>query len=436
MEKPFLCFVNWKVAVLFPKEYQKIIGYLVSLSILFPKGIGIAIGNNVLDVNKILILISVLFAIKINKSLIINKYTLFIILFIFLIFLQSYSWHDSTQYIFLIFYILFYFSSYFVGKSILTSKDSILNFAAILSKLYLFFTPVAMLDYFFRFMPLALLRPHNEGFSIMKNRGEIGGVKLDYYMGFDFNLHYFTFDRAVLFSLLFLILILFKSSIKNKKLITLFLVVISIVMVEIILSQARFTTLFCAVLYLFVLFKYWRKKIVIFAIATIGLGIILSINRVLYYIAGVISLFNLIGLSNTKYSSLKFVLETDKRYEAITNFFTKFIGGEFNFLSAQGPLFFNFQKEIMGVPADNWDDVTAILNSILEFGFIPWLLIVSVCIHLFWKNKSRVGKNLFLLILMTMFFTIPTFSPRFYYYFFFLLGGIVANKKSTVRYFN
>ena len=81
------------------------------------------------------------------------------------------------------------------------------------------------------------------------------------------------------------------------------------------------------------------------------------------------SLLNLIGL-NSDYVSFNYILETDKRYVAITSFFTRFLGGEFNFLSAKGTLFFNFHEKIMGVKADNWDDVTILLGSILEFGFI------------------------------------------------------------------
>jgi hypothetical protein len=106
-----------------------------------------------------------------------------------------------------------------------------------------------------------------------------------------------------------------------------------------------------------------------FVIAAIVLGITILIQRILYYVAGVMSLLNLIGL-NSDYVSFNYILETDKRYVAITSFFTRFLGGEFNFLSAKGTLFFNFHEKIMGVKADNWDDVTILLGSILEFGFI------------------------------------------------------------------
>ena len=430
-----MCFFDWKLSTLISKKHKKVVAYLVALSILFPKGIGIPIVNNVLDLNKIFILFSFFLVIRINKSMTINKYTLAIILFIFLVFLQSYSWPSYLQYFFFIYYIIFYFSAYFVGKSILIGENAVLRFATILSKLYLFFTPLAMLDYYLKFLPLTILRPFGEDFNVMKSRGEFGGITLDYYMGFDFNLHYFVFDRAVMFSLLFILLIFYQSWIKDQKLIKLFLVTITLLMIEIVLSQARFSTLFCGIFYLLVLFKYRRKITVIIILVTLLLGLIIFIKRIFYYVEGVLSLFTLIGVRNVEYG-FKTLLALDKRYEAITTLFDKLSVGEVNLLSSKGPLFFNFHNKILGVKADNWDDVTPILNSILEFGFLPWLFLLSIFVNLLWANKSHLGKKLILLVFMVSFFTIPSFSPKFYYYFFFIFGGIVASKNLSLRYKN
>jgi len=413
----------------FHRKNQKVLSYMVSLSILFPKGIGTPILGNVLDVNKILILSSFLIVLKINRSLIISKYTFSIFLFILAILLQSYTWHNFSQYIFLLFYILFYFSAYFVGKSILFDKNAMLYFGNIFSRVYIITTAFSLSDYYFKFLPLKELRPFGEEFELLKSRGEILGQKIDYYMGFDFNLHYFVYDRAFLFSLIFIILIMLKDHINDRKLYNLFLVTISFVMLEILLSQARFTTFFCGLLYVYVLIKSWRNKITISILSIISIMSIIFINKIFYYLSGVISLFTLIGIKNINFN---YVLLTDKRYVAISNFLTEIKNGQFNIFSSEGPLFFNFTKTVHAAPADYWDDVSVIFTSTVEFGFIPVLIILLSSLSLFFK-KNTSGKCLVLFICMITFFTVPAFTPKFYYYYFLIIGGIVASRKLYMR---
>jgi len=411
--------------------------WLIIFSIALPKGIGPYILGINIDATKILLILSVLFtaSIQLNKSLRVKSYSLFLWLIVAACLSFSGYWLSSTQYLFFAYYVLVYVSAFWVSSFLFRDSAFFVKFTNNLAVVLIMSGLLALLDYRFNFIPFEYLRPENEAFIHGYSRGGVfGSLEIVAYKGFDSVTSWFAVDRFVWLSWG---VIAYVYSLKEPKWglkSDILLVATMIGVLEIILSQARVMSMFALLLFMFILavsltHKRGRKIYALGFVALLVAAIVMYHDYVVYFLKNVYSILNFHEIEWLQ-SNLSYSFEVDKRGQALTAI-TEHFGDTGVYLLPPGPLFYNFTEWFLDVPSEYFDDLTPVITSVFEIGFVPWMMVLSFVVYAVAKKKDKIGQIFVLILAMVFISSIGVFTPRFYYYIFFVLGALLSR---SVRY--
>jgi len=407
--------------------------WLVILSLVLPPGIGISLMENNIDINKLLtvgsVVITFIFVMKKSWSVKIDSVILFSIIFSILLF--SWSWLNSTQYLYFTFYVFMYFFQVFVAKFIFSDVDIFVNFTNNLARCLIFFGIFSLIQYHFKFNIFEYFRPLNEAFITINSRGEVlGHLDVEMYKGFEANRNWYAFSRFILLSwCVFGYTYSFK--LKGKGLNSNVLLVSSLLgILEIILTQARVHSVLAILLFFVLIWTFLMKsKLELKIFYSLGIASILIIialvfrEYVVYFLANIYSVFDFYEIEALK-TPLTYSYVSDKRGQAVNALMDGFRIEQA--LMPLGPLFYMYTDSVLGVPSEYFDDLSPMLTSLVEFGLVGWTLMSIFTVYAVVKKKGKVGMMFTLLLMATIISSMATFAPKFYFFYFFFIGAILS----------
>ncbi len=404
--------------------------WFIILSIVFPKGIGFSVLGNNVDVNKILILLSALLtadAVRRN-SFRIDKYSLGLLFIICTCLIFSVFWLSGVQYLIFAYYVLMYVSAFWVADFLFKDSEIFVTFTNNLALALIVSGVCALLDHYFKVIPFELFRPENESFIWEYNRGvAVGSVQMVMYKGWDSASAWFSVDRFVWLSWT---VFAYRYCVKEKTsgLKAGVLMAASLLgVIEIVLSQARvlgFVALLLLMLLLVVSLtriSKWGHPVGIIVLSFLIVSTFS--NYVVYFLSNIYSVFDFYRIEAFE-SALSYSFEVDKRGQAINAIIND--SGVSTFCLPLGPLFSSFTNSFLSVPSQYFDNVSAVVTSVFEFGLIPWIMMALFIIHAVLMKKDKIGNVFVVLLIMTILATSAVYTPRFYYYLFFMLGAVVS----------
>lgn len=342
-------------------------------------------------------------------------------------FIFSFFWINNQQYIYFIFFIIFYISAFYLGSFIFENPNTTIYFINRLSLALILTGIFSIINFYFGFFEfINNFRPFSEEYKLIKSRGDIlgTGLYLDAYKGFFSSGNNFAQHRFMWFGLAAVILA--SSHFKNSRNNTLLILAILLGLFEIIINQSRYISLMSLVLLFVVLLRVNLLYFVFVIILTLIISQIFYFNDTFqYYYASVSSLFPLLGLESFS-ENFVYSFESDKRGIA---FLAMYENLNSDLLFPDGPLFFNFVGgEYYQIPSEYFDDLTFVLLFILEYGLLPWLFLLLFTLYTFSQKLQNKAIFLKYMLIMVFFSSINVYTTFSYFYLFFFLGALTQAK--------
>ena len=391
------------------------IAYLV-----FPSGIGLSYWGKNVDVNMVIFILITLLSLNSLVNLRAKREDGIAALFFLSALLFSLSWLSSFQYLFYIYIIIFYFSSYFIARLFFSERSSIIYFVNNIALAYLLVGIIGFLNYYFDFLNFNLLRPEAEAYAHEYTRGEItANLELIAYKGFFAHTHWFAMDRFVWMSLSACFLWYANRAKEHSINRHVLMASIAFGSIEIIWSQVRMLSLISIIVFLCSLYAYKSKYIPFLAVFLLIITPLFN-DHAYYFFSNI---YSLAGIFFEDINGFSYVLETDKRYLALMAILENY---EQIILAPLGPLFWNFSPHLLGTESEYFDDLHPLLKMVLEYGLASLVFFLLLIVSALRSSRSIYYLPLFFWLLLILSASISLGSPRFYFYMFFGIGALVG----------